>query len=138
VAGSTAEICDEVGDDNVFIFGTRAGAVARVREQQRMGGHAPDARFANAAARIRAGDFGDAAGYETLLASLDSARDHYLLGADFGSYLEAQARVDRCYRTQEEWTRMSIECCAGMARFSSDETIRKYAREIWAVDPIAL
>ncbi|EKX33321.1 glucan phosphorylase [Guillardia theta CCMP2712] len=133
--GATAEIRREVGEDNVFIFGSRAQDVERIRKEQRNQccSWSVDPRFYNALSRIREGDFGPPSQFEDLLESLRSERDQYLVGVDFGSYLEAQARVDRTWQQPEEWTRKSILCCAGMAKFSSDNTIRQYAEDIWKV-----
>jgi starch phosphorylase len=61
--------------------------------------------------------------------------DYYLLGPDFGSYLEAQAQVDATYKDQAKWTKMSILSSAGCGKFSSDRTIREYAEQIWNVKP---
>ena len=58
-----------------------------------------------------------------------------MLLADFDSYAECQQRVGDSYRNQETWTRMSILNVARMGRFSSDRTIREYAREIWNASP---
>jgi starch phosphorylase len=60
-------------------------------------------------------------------------RDTYLLLADFGDYLAAQDRVDVLYRNPEAWAELAILNIAGMGRFSSDRTIREYARTIWGM-----
>ena len=91
--GATAEICHEVGEDNLFIFGTRAHEVSAVRDKLRRGDAKVDARYLKALHRIREGDFGDADAFEPLLEALRPENDDYLVGADFGSYLEAQAKV---------------------------------------------
>jgi glucan phosphorylase len=87
----------------------------QVRERQKREGAAKiDWRFSNALERIRSGDFGEASTYEPLLTSLVPHNDQFLVAADFASYLEAQARVDRVFQRQDEWCRLSILCCAGM------------------------
>ena len=62
--------------------------------------------------------------------------DYYLLANDFVPYLEAQERVDATYRDQAAWTRMSILSTAGSGFFSSDRTIKEYAKDIWGVTPV--
>ena len=64
--------------------------------------------------------------------------DEYLLLADFQSYIDCQEAVDHAYRDQEHWTRMSILNSARMGKFSSDRSIREYARDIWHVQPLNL
>jgi len=53
--------------------------------------------------------------------------------ADYPAYAAAQREVEAAYREPERWTRMALRNIAGMGRFSSDETIKGYAREIWRV-----
>ena len=91
--GATAEICHEVGEENLFIFGTRAHEVSAVRDKLKRGDAKVDARYLKALHRIREGDFGAADAFEPLLEALRPENDDYLVGADFGSYLEAQAKV---------------------------------------------
>ena len=62
--------------------------------------------------------------------------DHYLLLADYASYIEAQHRVDRRYRDRDGWVRSAILNVAGMGAFSSDRSIREYAERIWRVRPL--
>ena len=62
--------------------------------------------------------------------------DTYMLLADFDAYVSCQQRVSAAYRDPEDWTRMSILNVARMGRFSSDRTIREYARDIWGVKPM--
>jgi starch phosphorylase len=64
--------------------------------------------------------------------------DHYLLLADYASYVACQDRVARTYLDQATWTRMSILNVAKMGKFSSDRTIQEYAKEIWRVTPVRI
>jgi starch phosphorylase len=60
-------------------------------------------------------------------------RDPYLVLADFPAYAAAQRAVEAAYREPERWARMALRNVAAMGRFSSDETIKGYARDIWRV-----
>jgi len=62
--------------------------------------------------------------------------DHYLLLADYASYIVCQDKVGELYRNQNAWTKSAILNVAGMGKFSSDRTIREYAEHIWHVVPI--
>ena len=73
--------------------------------------------------------------FSPLVHSLLDQGDPFMLLADFSAYVECQERVDASYGDQEAWTRMSILNVARMGRFSSDRTIREYAREIWDAKP---
>ena len=71
--------------------------------------------------------------YRELVDSLLWRGDPYMLLADFDSYVAAQARVDALYDELQAWARKAIANVAGMGFFSSDRTIREYAREVWGL-----
>ena len=135
--GANVEIRQQVGDDNIFIFGLSTDEVAA----QRAAGYQP-LRIYEESARIKAVLDAIAGGlfsadepgrYRALVDSLLWGGDHYMLLADFDSYLAAQARVDALYRDPQAWARKAIINVAGMGFFSSDRTIREYAREVWGL-----
>ena len=64
--------------------------------------------------------------------------DPFLACADFDDYLRCQDEVAKVYRDQPDWMRRVVQNIAGMAPFSSDETIRRYARDIWQLDPVPI
>ena len=68
--------------------------------------------------------------------NLTHGGDHYLLLADYASYITSQEAVAALYTQHEEWTRKAILNVAHMGKFSSDRTIRQYAEEIWNVKPV--
>ena len=78
---------------------------------------------------------GDRNRFKPVVDALMHHGDHYLVMADFKAYLDCQARVDDCYRHQQQWVKKSIKNVAGMGYFSSDRTIREYAADIWGVAP---
>jgi starch phosphorylase len=59
-----------------------------------------------------------------------------MLLADFAAYAEAQRRVDEAFLDQDRWSRMAVLNIARMGKFSSDRTIREYARDIWGIKPV--
>jgi starch phosphorylase len=76
---------------------------------------------------------GDPGRYRSLVDKLLHGGDPYFVLADFRSYRHAQLAVDAAYRDSERWTRKCILNVASMGRFSSDVTIRGYAKDIWNV-----
>ncbi len=139
--GANIEIRQNVGDDNIFIFGKLAHEVAAIRAAgyQPMRIYESDAQLKAVLDSIGAGAFSpdEPARYRPLIDSLLWGGDHYLLLADYRAYVHAQARVDALYRDPEAWARKAIANVAGMGPFSADRTIREYARQIWRVTPQA-
>ena len=74
--------------------------------------------------------------FRGIVDSLVEHGDRYLLCADFGSYVQCQAKVAESYRDVERWTKMAIYNVARVGEFSSDRTIERYAREIWRATPV--
>jgi starch phosphorylase len=134
--GANIEIRQNVGDDNIFIFGLKTAEV----EASRHNGYDPmglvNARPTMKAAldAIAGGTFSadEPARYAPLIDSL-RYYDHYRLLADFESYVEAQGSVDALYRDPHAWAFKAIANVAGMGPFSSDRTIGEYASRIWQV-----
>ena len=135
--GANIEIRDEVGDENIFIFGLRAEEVSTLLNT---GYHPEHYLGANRNVRrvvdtIAAGHFsrGDKDIFRPIVAKLLSARDEYVHLADFEPYLEAQQRVDEAWLDRSQWNRKSLLNIARMGKFSSDRTIAEYARDIWHI-----
>ncbi|WCJ27091.1 Glycogen phosphorylase [Euphorbia peplus] len=131
--GSTIEIMEEIGADNMFLFGAKSHEVPVLREKGPAAKVPP--QFARVVRMIRNGYFGFEEYFESLCDSVEVGKDFYLLGSDFESYLEAQAAADKAFADQEKWTRMSILSTAGSGRFSSDRTIEEYAEQTWGIEP---
>ncbi|BBD42081.1 glycogen/starch/alpha-glucan phosphorylase [Streptococcus anginosus] len=133
--GANIEIKDEVGDDNIVIFGMdkdevydhyarhdyysrgvyeRNPVVRRVVDSF-VDGTIPNVR--NEGSEI----------YEALI----THNDEYFLLEDFASYVAAQEKIDQLYRDKEKWARMSLINIATSDKFTSDDTIEQYAKEIW-------
>jgi len=138
--GANVEIGEEVGEPNIFIFGLTVEEVAALWAK----GYNPWDRY-HADEELRAvidwigSDYftpGEQGAFGALHHSLLAGGDPYLLLADFRSYSDAQARVDAAYRDQKHWAKMAILNTARMGKFSSDRTIREYARDIWKLKPV--
>jgi len=137
--GANIEIRQCVGDANIFIFGHRAHEVAALREigYQPLRIHDSHPRLQAVLQAIGGGAFSphEPARYRGVVDALLWGGDHYQLLADYDAYLEAQARVDALFREPQAWARAAVLNVAGMGMFSSDRTIREYAREIWKLQP---
>ncbi|HXD39232.1 MAG TPA: glycogen/starch/alpha-glucan phosphorylase [Ramlibacter sp.] len=137
--GANIEIAEQVGLDNMFIFGMRTEQV----EALRASGYQPRSYYDGnfdlkyAIDRVANGAFSrdEPARYADVVRNLLDS-DYYMLLADYADYVATQGKVDDCYRQQAEWTRRSILNVAGMGKFSSDRTIHEYASEIWGVAPL--
>ncbi len=139
--GANIEIRDEVGEDNIFIFGLRADEVSDLVEhydpQWYMAHNRSIRRVVDS---IAAGHFsrGDKDLFRPIVAKLLSARDEYVHLADLESYIDAQERVDILYRDRRAWLQKSLLNIARMGKFSADRTIRQYATEIWNIKPAVI
>jgi glycogen phosphorylase len=134
--GANVEMREHVGADNFFIFGLEAHEV----EAQRTAGIDGHALVENSQ-RLRAvlktlsqGVFsnGDHNLYLPIINSIYHG-DWFLVGMDFDAYVAAQERVASTWQKSKDWTRMAITNSVHMGWFSSDRTIREYARDIWHV-----
>lgn len=136
--GANIEIMEEVGSDNIFIFGMNAAEVANLRKNYNpRDWYNGNPELRQVLDMIAADSFSPGAPglFQPIVDALLSGGDYYMLLADFASYLAAQVEVGRIYLDQDEWQRRSIINTAGVGKFSSDRTIREYAREIWKVAP---
>jgi starch phosphorylase len=137
--GANIEIRQCVGDDNIFIFGHRAHEVAALRDNgyQPLRIHDSHPRLQAVLRAIGGGAFSpqEPTRYRGLVDALLWGGDHYQLLADYDAYVEAQARVDALFRQPQAWARSAVLNVAGMGMFSSDRTIREYARVIWKTEP---
>jgi starch phosphorylase len=134
--GANVEMKEHVGDDNIFIFGLTADEVAQRRAQ----GYDPRAvieaspELSQALSAISSGVFSpdDPGRYAELIAGLYD-HDWFLVAGDFDAYAATQRAVDAVWRDSPAWHAKAIHNVARMGWFSSDRTIRQYAKEIWNV-----
>ena len=137
--GANVEIREAVGEENFFLFGK---TIDQVEEIQATGYQPQEIYQQNEGLRdvidlINSGMFshGDRDMFRHLTDNLLYS-DPFLVFADFQGYLDCQARVDECYRDQDQWMRMSILNVARSGRFSSDRSIREYSEDIWDAPPL--
>ena len=136
--GANVEILQEVGRDNIFIFGLN---IEEAEYERLHPSRTPrqicreNDEINQVVEAISEGTFsrGNKELFRPLVESLLDPHDPYLVLLDFESYLACQAEVAECFLQPEVWVRKSILNVAGMGKFSTDRTIREYAREIWGV-----
>ena len=133
--GANVEIGEEVGEDNIFIFGLKVDEVEALWAK----GYNPwsiyeqDEEIRHLVDWIGSDFFtpGEHGAFGPLHHSLLDGGDPYLVLADYRAYSDAQTRVDVAYRDQSKWAEMAILNTARVGKFSSDRTIREYAEQIW-------
>ncbi|CAI2380450.1 unnamed protein product [Moneuplotes crassus] len=137
--GANVEISEEVGEENMFIFGARVEEVNDLRNRLFSGEHKPiDRRLQRVFDSILSGTFGDVSIIYPIIHNLMEGKDYYLVTEDFDSYVKAQNKVDDTYRDQKKWNMMSILGVSRSAKFSSDRTIEEYCESIWKVDRVPI
>jgi starch phosphorylase len=135
--GANVEIRDQVGDDNIVIFGMKKDEVMEYEKNKNYNStdyYNKDPRLkrildslVNGSLGVPSSEFSDIHKY--LLAN----NDEFFVLKDFASYIDAQNKIDELYKDQSKWLEMSIVNIAHSGAFSSDNTIRKYSRDIWRV-----
>jgi len=136
--GANIEIREEVGAENIFIFGMTAEEAeyekkCKSRKPYQIYENNPAVRDIIDAIANGAFSNGDTELFRPLVNDLLSENDPYLLLLDLESYLQCQQLVGKVYADRTAWTKRSILNVARMGKFSSDRTIREYAEEIWGV-----
>ena len=140
--GANIEIAEEVGEDNIFIFGLTVEEVEALWEK----GYNPREYYeANEELKMVVDWIGsnyftpDEQGIlHSLQASLLDHGDPYLVLADYADYCRAQDELGKSYSDKQRWAKMAILNTALVDKFSSDRTIAQYAEEIWKLDPVKL
>jgi starch phosphorylase len=136
--GANVEIREEVGADNIFIFGLTAEAIAEMRaswsyDPRRY--YESDLSLRRVLDALASDRFcpGEPGSFRWIPETLLSHDDYFVI-ADFASYVATQAVVSREYLDQALWRRKAILNVARVGRFSSDRTVHEYAREIWGLE----
>jgi starch phosphorylase len=138
--GANIEIQEAVGDENFIRFGL---SVAEVLEYYENGNYNPwdiyneDVKIRRVIDALTNGFFSSVPKEEfaTIRKSLLDYRDEYFVLKDLAGYIKAHEKIDELYRDKKKWASMSIVNIAQSGRFSSDNTIKQYASELWKVSP---
>lgn len=138
--GANAEIREEVGKENFFLFGLSATEIMRMQDEycpRRYLEQDPELR--QALEQLSGGYFsaGDRELFQPIVQSLLD-RDRFFVLADYASYVKCQESAGRTYSDQDRWTRMTILNIARSGKFSSDRAIREYAENIWGISPVKI
>ena len=143
--GANVEIYEEVGKDNIFIFGMSAEEV-----QQKYQNHYDPWTVYNMNQEVRMaltslidGTFDKDTEmfrelYDALLNGYGGRADEYFVLEDYADYARAHDDIDAAYRDQTKWAKMAIHNVAKSGKFSSDRTIQQYADEIWQLKPVQI
>ena len=135
--GANVEMLEQVGADNMVIFGLTADEVSQKRARSEVPRSVIDASpsLKEALESISSGVFApdDPNRYRDLIGGLYD-HDWFMVARDFDGYAAAQAKVDKLWQQKRKWYSMAIRNTAHMGWFSSDRTIRQYAEEIWGVE----
>ncbi|CAF4795147.1 unnamed protein product, partial [Rotaria sp. Silwood1] len=137
--GANVEMDEEVGRDNIFIFGMTVQDVDALNEKgyNSKEFYEREPELKRALDQIRDGYFSpeDPNLFSDIIKSLLDSNDRYMLLADYADYIKAHERVEQLFKNPIEWTKKSILNIAASGKFSSDRTIAQYAKEIWGVTP---
>jgi starch phosphorylase len=140
--GANIEIREEVGDENIFIFGMTAEEVEALRAR----GYNPRDWY-DRDEELRAvvdwlgSDYwtpGESGAFGAAHGTLLQGGDPFMVLADFRAYCECQARIDAAYRDPKAWARKAILNASRVGKFSSDRTIREYAKDIWSLPQVPI
>ncbi|MEX0608769.1 MAG: glycogen/starch/alpha-glucan phosphorylase [Balneolaceae bacterium] len=133
--GANVEILEEVGEDNIFIFGLEVDDVDRLRRE----GYNPwdfynaNKELKKALDQIRDGFFSpeDENLFHPIIDALLHEGDYFMVLADYAAYVKKQDEVSELFKNKDEWNRKAILNTANIGKFSSDRTINDYNDEIW-------
>jgi starch phosphorylase len=137
--GANIEIAEAVGDENIFTFGMSVSEVLahyRARDYRSVNEYNSNYKLRRIVDTLTGGFYKDAKydEFKPIFDSLTAVNDEYFVLADWSSYVETMQRAMCTYGgAPEKWLSMSAANISMSGRFSSDETIRQYAGEIWGI-----
>ena len=137
--GANIEIEEEIGENNIFLFGKKVEEVNNIRDELKNGKknyisknlkECFDALYKN--------EFGDSNFIHDYLNCLSNGGDYYCTCHDFDEYIKIQEKVDEEYKDKEKWDNICFENICHMGFFSSDRCVQNYANDIWKIKPIEI
>ena len=139
--GANVEIREEVGDENIFIFGLLADEVVKLKASN----YKPKDYYDKNKSLKKVVDMiatnffnpQEPGIFDDMIKGLMNV-DYYCLFADYQAYIDAQDKVAKLYLNQEEWTKKSIYNVARVGKFSSDRSVSEYTKKIWKVKPVKI
>ena len=138
--GANVEILEEVGEDNIFIFGQTVEGIEKLKSNgyESRKHYESDEELKAVLDWLSSDYFSPKEGnvLEDLPKSLLEWGDPFFVLADYRAYVEAQEKVNSAYLNQDRWASMAIRNVAGSGKFSSDRTIGEYASDIWKLAPL--
>ncbi len=138
--GANVEIMNEVGEENIFIFGRTVADIDRMRREgyNSYQYYEEIEPLKQALDQIQSGFFSpnEPDLFQPIIHALLNENDYFMVLADYEDYLNKQREVEAVYNNPDEWWKRAIHNTARMGRFSSDRTILGYANEIWGVKPL--
>ncbi len=138
--GANVEISEEVGEDNIFIFGLLADEVVELKKDyEPMDYYNSNSELKRIVDMIESNYFsrGEEGIFDDLVRGLKEI-DYYCLFADYQSYIDTQDKVAELYRDKKAWNKMSVLNCARIGKFSTDRTIQEYNDLIWNAEPVKI
>ncbi len=140
--GANVEILEEVGSENIFIFGQTVEGIEALKNE----GYNPQKYYEEdeelkAVLDWLSSDFfspDEGCVLSDLPDSLLKWGDPFFVLADYRAYIDAQDQAGKAYQDQSKWAAMAIRNIAGSGKFSSDRTIGEYAKDIWELDPVQI
>ncbi len=139
--GANIEIMEEVGEENIYIFGLKAVEIQQMRERGDYDPHAccnRDPSLKRVLEAFTANTFSsrDPGLFDWIHHALLNPQDSYYTLADLGAYVEAHETAAREFNNRPVWARKAVLNVARIGKFSSDRTIREYARDIWNLEAV--
>ena len=137
--GANVEIHDNVGDDNIFIFGMKTEDVKNMWEHgyYAKGYYERNETIRKVLDRLDRGFNGKSFwNIKDYLLNRYPVADPFMCLADFEDYMNIYNKMDEIYKDRRKWNQMSLVNIAHAGVFSADRSIKQYAEEIWDLKPV--